>query len=346
MLEKAMTMRTIIMTALTLAWVPSLSAQDGDVAQKAENFYLEVARPVVTPLQSSAVSIRLYYAGENFERNVAAGGAASFTKNYAITNWRILEKGDVGQITSTTGDQALFTAPSKKPAQGFVTVAVDLVPKTPKHPKVALLGQIAITEEENTFLLEVGGLGIKGERYILGSGENSQLAGVVARMTPAQQAMVAERMKQKGVDAGAALKKARAFYSRNDDATTVLIEIPRVSQQAGTVSMQEQGIVTITFKGHGPGTFQVMPNKDPDNKNMVGIVRPGGQQFVAGHEAWVPRGDGTKELHIDCPGCRITVDAYDDKFVQGSVNSEMLHFVGEHAISGRLIGKFKVPLAN
>src|SRR4029434_169277 len=140
---------------------------------------------------------------------------------YRIDNWRILETGAMGQLATITAarDVATFTAPAVRPAQGYVTLSVDLLPKFTGTAKVTLIVRIAITDDETTFMLDVPALNISGERYSA-NGEASSIEQVLANLPPEQRAALQARMQAAGAAAGAnpniVIQKSRALYSDRD----------------------------------------------------------------------------------------------------------------------------------
>ena len=339
---------------------PALLAQSGaGRAVAAENFYLDVAHPVLVPLESSQITVRLKLDAplQTGAAQVVSGGAAGasddFKLRYRIDNWRILEKGAMGQLVPVTGtrDVATFTAPAAKPSQGFVTLSVDLIPLFAGTAKVTLITRIAITDDETTFMLDVPALKISGERYSA-TGEASPIERALANLPFEQRAAIQGRMIAAGSASGTNLdlviSKSRALYSDTDDATTILIQLPPIASGAGRGSAAPvmpamDAAVSIVFKGRSTGTFSIDMDKK-DNKNAATITRPGGEGFVGGHGRYVTD-SGTKRLEMDCRSCSITIDKYDAQWVSGRVSTDVSLFRQDEVIIGRLVGRFKVPVA-
>jgi hypothetical protein len=329
------------------------------LTSKGARVSLESDKELLEPNEAAALNIMLVVpptvdaqtgetSGDAYSIPLPTGSDPNLPAVYRAKNWKILEGG--GHLVRIDDNSYSYTGPSTRPANGVMTISVELFPVVNTLPKVILLKTLYFADNETAIVVNIPGGGINSRKYInkMDGGMkvptmqsmDPRVAGHIsadlqAKMAAAQQ-QVAAAQQSSGIDLSAITSNAMAIYDEKNDFTTVKFTSLSLEMYNGKPYKQESGTVmyTFMFAGKGVGNHPLVKN---EKSGMSMIISPVKVCFCGSN---APSADDK----VLCNGS-VTIQSIDKNYMIGYITSTLYTAVGKTIYPGFIHGKFKVRIA-
>jgi hypothetical protein len=287
--------------------------------------------------------------GDAYSIPLPTGSDPNLPAVYKTKNWKILEGG--GHLVRIDDNSYSYTGPSARPANGVMTISVELYPVGNTLPKVILLKTLYFADNETAIVVNITGGGVNSRKYInkMDGGMkvptiqsmDPRVAGhlspdVQAKMLAAQQ-QVAAAQQSSGVNLSSITSNAMALYDSTNDITTAKFTSLALEMYNGKPYRQEAGSVlyTFIFQGKGAGSHPLLKN---EKSGMSIIISPVKVCFCGSNAP-------SEHDKVLCNGS-VVIKSVDENYMTGYISSTIYTVVGKTIYPGFIHGKFKVRVSN
>ncbi|MGC4101709.1 hypothetical protein [Ferruginibacter sp.] len=323
---------------------------------------LESDKELLEPNESAALNIMLIVPptineqsgeanGDAYTINLPTGSDPNLPAIYKTKNWKIVEGG--GSLVRIDDNSYTYKGPATRPANGVMTISVELYPVGNTLPKVILLKTLYFADNETAIVVNMPAAGINSRKYINKMNTGMKLpatatqgmapraasrmpADIQAKLAAAQQQVNAAQQNT-GLNLSAITSNAMELYDVKDNFTTVKFTALSMEMYNGKPYKQEAGNVMYTFQfsGKGVGNHPLLKN---EKSGMSIIIAPTKVCFCGSN---APSADDK----VLCDGS-VTILSMDDNYMTGYITSKIYTAVGKTIYQGFIHGKFKVRVTS